>query len=60
MITRAAASVLLMGFAGWFVFASAPAAPSGVELKPVKYRQLTQAIRAQHGKIVVVDIWGVF
>jgi hypothetical protein len=63
MTTRAAAPVLLMVFAGWFVFASAPAAPpapSGVELKAVKYRELTRAIRAQRGKVVVVDIWGVF
>jgi len=28
-----------------------------VELKVIKYDQLTQAIKAQKGKIVVVDIW---
>jgi hypothetical protein len=31
-----------------------------VELKPVKYDALKAAVRAQRGKVVVVDVWGVF
>ena len=36
-----------------------PAAPE-IELKAVKYADLKAAVRAQRGKVVVVDIWGVF
>ena len=31
-----------------------------VELKEVTYAQLCDAVRAQRGKIVVVDVWGFF
>jgi len=36
------------------------AAPAVVELQPVKYDQLVAAVRAQRGKVVVVDVWGVY
>ena len=32
-------------------------AASGVELKAVKYDQLAEAIQAQRGKVVVMDVW---
>jgi len=35
-----------------------PAPPvSGIELKIVKYPELIAAVKAQHGKVVVVDVW---
>jgi hypothetical protein len=34
------------------------AASEGVELKTIRYRDLCAAVRAQLGKVVVVDIWG--
>jgi hypothetical protein len=60
--------ILLIGLGGWIVHfmergrAEPPAvpAPSGVELKSVKYKDLTEAVKGQRGKVVVVDIWGFF
>ena len=38
-----------------------PPAPSGeIDLKVVKYDQLVEAVKAQRGKVVVVDVWSVF
>ncbi len=38
-----------------------PPAPSGeIDLKVVKYDQFVEAIKAQRGKVVVVDVWSVF
>lgn len=34
--------------------------PEAVTLKVVKYEQLADAVRAQKGRVVVVDIWGTF
>lgn len=31
-----------------------------VELKVVKYNGLQEAVKAQRGKVVVVDVWGEF
>ena len=31
--------------------------PAEVTLKPVKYKELTEAINAEKGKVVVVDVW---
>jgi len=31
-----------------------------VELQVVKYNGLVEAIKAQRGKVVVVDVWGEF
>jgi thiol-disulfide isomerase/thioredoxin len=56
-----ASSLLLL--AGWLGQPAAPAqtpAAAAVELKVVKYADLIAAVRAQVGKVVVVDIWGEF
>jgi thiol-disulfide isomerase/thioredoxin len=38
-----------------------PAAEAGiVNLEVVKYEKLAEAVRAQRGKVVVVDVWGTF
>jgi thiol-disulfide isomerase/thioredoxin len=43
------------------VLTSATAVKSDViELKAVKYEQLTEAVRAHRGKVVVVDIWATY
>ena len=63
-----AAGICLIGFAAWCVHTQtgraaplAPEQPSGaVELKDVKYQALCEAVRAQRGKVVVVDLWGFF
>ncbi len=60
--------ILLIGLGGWIVHsleqgrAEPPAAPApaAVELKAVKYKDLTEAVKAQRGKVLVVDIWGFF
>jgi hypothetical protein len=31
-----------------------------VDLKVVKYNGLIEAVKAQRGKVVVVDVWGEF
>jgi len=58
---RITVGILLMVFAGWFVFlaaeASAPSNGNGVELKAIKYPDLVKAVRAQRGKVVVIDVW---
>lgn len=58
------AGMALIGLLGSFVVSMdshadpAPAAGgSGVELKTVKYRDLVEAVRAQKGKVVAVDVW---
>jgi thiol-disulfide isomerase/thioredoxin len=33
---------------------------SAIELKVVKYADLVATVKAQHGKVVVVDVWGTF
>jgi len=60
-------TICLIGFAAWCVHTgtarTAPPAPEGggtVELKEVKYGQLCDAVRAQRGKVVVVDVWGFY
>jgi hypothetical protein len=52
------ALVLLVARAG----NAAPDAPASdaVDIKVLKYKDLCSAIRAQRGKVVVVDIWGEF
>jgi len=60
--------ILLIGLAGLFVLnmdrgrAAPSATPEkpGVEMKAVKYNGLTEAVRAQRGKVVVVEVWGFF
>jgi hypothetical protein len=60
--------ILLIALAIWFVYlfdrgAAVPAPPvreSVVDLKVVKYNGLIEAVKAQHGKVVVVDVWGEF
>jgi len=51
----------------WFVIVMvpkpawpAPGEPKAVELKVVKYTGLQEAVKAQRGKVVVVDVWGEF
>jgi len=34
-----------------------PAAPAAVDLKVVNYDGLTEAVKAQKGRVVVVDVW---
>jgi len=56
---------LLIGFCAPLVLSavarSEPArGEAAVELKQVKYDQLGDAIKAQRGKVVVVDVWGEF
>jgi thiol-disulfide isomerase/thioredoxin len=57
------ASILLIVPACWFVLivesgAAQPAAGQGaIELKDVKYSGLVEAVKAQRGKVVVVDVW---
>jgi thiol-disulfide isomerase/thioredoxin len=54
---------ILIGLIASVVFSlrgrAAPTSP-GVELKTVKYEQLTDAVKAARGKVVVVDAWGTF
>jgi thiol-disulfide isomerase/thioredoxin len=53
--------VALVVGVGLVMLSSAPArSPEGVELKVVRYPELAAAVRAQVGKVVVVDIWGTF
>jgi hypothetical protein len=61
------ARFLLIVPAAWFVFllgrsgTAAPPEKAGVvELKVVKYNGLVEAVKAQRGKVVVVDVWGEF
>ncbi len=59
---------LLIVPACWFVLTvgpgsaepAAPAPAGSVELKDVKYDGLVEAVKAQRGKVVVVDVWGTF
>ena len=64
MTARTAAGILLIGFVSWFVLISetpsAPPTPTGVELKTIKYRDLLRAVRAERGKVVLIDVWGEF
>jgi len=57
--------VSLIGFLALFVplhggtNAGSPPLPAltGVQIQPVKYAELGQAIKSHRGKVVVVDIW---
>ncbi len=64
LVARIAGVVLLVVFAGWFVLispgAAAPSGETAVELKVVKYADLVKAVRAQRGKVVVIDVWADF
>jgi len=56
---------LWIGLVGCLVYsvteaAQPPNKPATIELKTVKYDALGEAVRAQQGKVVVVDIWGFF
>jgi hypothetical protein len=39
------------------VHAAPPAEAPPVELKVVKYKDLEEAVRAQKGKVLVLDVW---
>lgn len=62
------AGILVIVPALWFVLivgrgAAEPSAPVGggeVELRDVKYSGLVEAIKAQRGKVVLVDVWANF
>jgi hypothetical protein len=57
---RRAQGYLLMILGLWLVHTrgAAVAAPEPpVALKAVKYPDLVQAVKAQHGKVVVVEVW---
>lgn len=51
---------LLVGVAFSLATTEKKTAASQVELKVVKYPQLLEAINANKGKVVVLDVWGVF
>lgn len=51
-----AASVLLLALA--CPGTTQPDKPAEVSLKPVKYTELGKLVRAQKGKVVLVDFWG--
>jgi hypothetical protein len=59
----ACARIFVIGLAASLVFiacsggAEPPAA--SITLQPVRYRQLVDAVKAQRGKVLVVDVWGV-
>jgi hypothetical protein len=40
--------------------AAAPETAADVTLKSVSYAQLGAAVKAQRGKVVVIDLWGEF
>ncbi|HEV8061613.1 MAG TPA: TlpA disulfide reductase family protein [Gemmataceae bacterium] len=40
--------------------ATQPPAPAEVTLKPIKYQQLIDAVKAQKGNVVVVDVWATY
>ena len=58
-VSRRALIVLL----GMFVYsvsrpcAAPPEKPAPIELKVVKYDALEEAVRAQKGRVLVVDVW---
>jgi thiol-disulfide isomerase/thioredoxin len=41
-------------------YCAALADPPGVQLRPVSYRELGDVVKAQRGKVVVVDVWADF
>jgi len=56
------AGILLIVPACWFVLivgrgTAEPPGGGAVELKDVKYNGLVEAVKAQRGKVVVVDVW---
>jgi hypothetical protein len=60
---RRAAEYLSIILGLWLVHSRGPvarAAEPAVMLKVVKYSGLVEAVKAQHGKVVVVDVWGEF
>jgi len=60
--------VLLIAPAVWIVLilsqgsarAAAPEQKPVVDLKVVKYNDLVEVVKAQRGKVVVLDVWGEF
>jgi hypothetical protein len=59
-LTPPARRVLLILFGLWLVQSWGPvvAAPEpAVKLEAVKYSDLVRAVKAHHGKVVVVDFW---
>jgi hypothetical protein len=49
----------LIGLAAWFVcYAAGRAAAADVELRPIKYDALADSVRALHGQVVLVVVWG--
>lgn len=60
---RRAVGILPLVFSAWFVFTAATAGPPSngeVQVKTIEYADLVKAVRAQRGKVVVVDLWGDF
>lgn len=60
---RIAGSVIALAILGGIVFTAVEAGPPAageVQLKTIKYADLVQAVRAQRGKVIVVDLWGDF
>lgn len=57
---------ILIGLLGSFVFLSSrsqaePAKENAqVTIKTIEYPQLVEAVKAARGKVVVVDVWGIF
>jgi thiol-disulfide isomerase/thioredoxin len=60
---RVVPGLLVIGMLAWFVQdggrSSAQTAPA-VVLKPIKYGELAEAVRAQKGKVLVIDVWADF
>jgi hypothetical protein len=54
LITLAVSAVCIKGQA------RPPRPDPVVELKAVKYAGLVEAVRARRGRVVVVDVWGVY
>jgi thiol-disulfide isomerase/thioredoxin len=54
----------LIVLVGWFVYlvcgvqADPPADSTKVSIKSIKYEDLIRQVKAQQGKVVVVDVWG--
>ena len=55
-MTRSVASVLF----GLALVLPARAADDGVTLKKVKYDELTKFVKAQKGKVVVLECWATY
>jgi hypothetical protein len=61
MLLRRIAACLLIGAATCFVLLDrqlhAEEAPTKVEVKTVKYDQLVEAVKANRGKVLLIDVW---